>query len=119
LREFFQAGQPRFDLIVLGLGENGHTASLFPGTAVLAEQERWVAEVYVAEQDLYRVTLTAPLINQAELVIFLVAGQNKSGVLPEILHGPRNPQRWPAQLIRPEGGELRWLVDKQAASNLP
>jgi 6-phosphogluconolactonase len=118
LREFFAGQPPRLDLVLLGLGDDGHTASLFPGAPVLAEAERWAAAVYVAEQDLYRVTLTAPLINQAELVVFLVAGDAKAGVLREVLLGPRDPARLPAQLIQPQPGELRWLVDLAAAGSL-
>lgn len=114
LRAYFAEQPPCFDLIFLGLGENGHTASLFPGTPVLQERQRWAAEVYVAEQDLFRVTLTAPLLNQAALVAFLVSGVAKSAVLREVLHGPEDPQRWPAQLIRPTNGSVRWLVDAAA-----
>ncbi len=118
LRNFFTGGEPRFDLILLGLGENGHTASLFPGAAVLAEAARWVAEVYVAEPDLHRLTLTAPFINRAATVAFLVAGAAKAAVVREVIAGPRDPRRLPAQLIRPEPGELHWLLDKGAAGAL-
>jgi 6-phosphogluconolactonase len=116
LRTFFAGQQPHFDLVLLGLGENGHTASLFPGTPVLEERERWVAEVYVAEQDLYRVTLTAPLINQAAVVAFLVSGDAKARILQEVIEGPLDPHRLPAQLIRPTGGDLLWLVDQKACT---
>jgi 6-phosphogluconolactonase len=119
LRKFFAGAAPRLDLVLLGLGDNGHTASLFPGTPVLQEQERWAAAVYVAAGDLYRVTLTAPLINQAAHVVFLVAGGAKAAVLRDVLHGPRDPARLPAQLIRPDGGELLWLADREAAALLP
>jgi 6-phosphogluconolactonase len=115
LREFFAGAPPRLDLVLLGLGHDGHTASLFPGTTVLEEKERWAAAVYVAEGT-SRVTLTAPLINQAALVAFLVAGGDKAEVLREVLHGPRDPARLPAQLIRPQNGELLWLADRQAAA---
>ncbi len=114
LRAFFAEGPPRFDLVFLGLGENGHTASLFPRTPVLEERQRWVAEVFVAEQGLFRVTLTAPLLNQAALVTFLVSGAAKAAVLREVLDGPDDPQRLPAQLIRPTNGSVRWLVDRTA-----
>jgi 6-phosphogluconolactonase len=116
LREYFGGGPPRLDLVILGLGENGHTASLFPHTPVLQEQERWAAAVYVADQDLYRVTLTAPLLNQASAVVFLVAGESKAGVLKEVRQGAHDPERLPAQLIRPESGQLLWLVDEAAAA---
>jgi 6-phosphogluconolactonase len=116
LRGFFGDQSPRFDLILLGLGENGHTASLFPNTSVLEEEEQWVAEVYVAEQKMHRVTFTASLINQAAAVAFLVAGAGKSQVLQQVLEGPSDPKRLPAQMIRPKNGQLMWLVDEEAAS---
>jgi 6-phosphogluconolactonase len=118
LREFFGDQPPRFDLILLGLGENGHTASLFPDTPVLDEQRRWVSDVYVARQDLVRVTLTAPLVNRAAVVAFLVSGAGKAGVLREVLEGPIDPHRLPAQLIRPSHGELHWLVDQDTGALL-
>jgi 6-phosphogluconolactonase len=118
LREFFGNQPPRFDLIFLGLGENGHTASLFPGSPVLEEKERWVSDVHVAGQDLHRVTLTAPIINQAAVVAFLVSGVSKAGVLKEVLEGPVDPMRLPAQSIRPANGELHWLVDRDAGALL-
>lgn len=118
LRQYFAGGPPRLDLVLLGLGDNGHTASLFPGTPVLRETARWVAEVYVAEQDMYRVTMSAPLLNQAAQVAFLVAGAGKAQVLRDILHGPRNPERLPAQLIQPQEGEILWLTDLAAAAQV-
>lgn len=118
LRQFFAGAEPRFDLVLLGLGENGHTASLFPHTPVLTEQKRWVAEVYVQEIDLWRVTLTAPVLNEGQVIAFLVTGANKADVLREVLKGPRDVERLPAQLIRPRHGELRWLVDRPAAARL-
>ncbi|MFN4259971.1 MAG: 6-phosphogluconolactonase [Gemmataceae bacterium] len=119
LRAYFDKEAPTLDLVYLGLGDNGHTASLFPGTPVLTEQRRWVVDVYVAEQDMYRLTLTAPMINQARLVAFLVAGADKAQVLNEVIHGSFDPQRLPAQLIQPQPGELRWLIDEAAAGQLP
>lgn len=119
LREFFGGGPPSLDLVFLGLGADGHTASLLPDDPVLAEAERWVAPVYVAAQDLYRLTLTAPLINRARAVVFLVAGAAKAAVVREVIEGrPRDPHRLPAQLIQPEPGELYWLLDKEVAQEL-
>ena len=115
LRAFFSAGPPRFDLVFLGLGENGHTASLFPGTSAVEERDRWVTEVYIAEQDLYRVTLTVPLFNRAALVAFIVAGGGKALILREVLEGALEPRRIPAQLIKPVNGTLLWLVEREAA----
>jgi 6-phosphogluconolactonase len=119
VRKFFAGRPPRLDLVLLGLGDDGHTASLFPGTPALEEREGWAAAVYLGKQNLDRVTLTAPLINQAAMVVFLVAGKSKAGVLQEVLHGPRDPGRLPAQLIQPQTGELLWLVDLAAAARLP
>jgi 6-phosphogluconolactonase len=118
IKDFFAPHTPSFDLILLGLGENGHTASLFPYNPILDEKERLVRELYVSDQDMFRVSLTAPLINQARKVVFLVYGANKSRVLHEVLEGPHEPRRLPAQLIQPTSGELMWLVDEQAASGL-
>ncbi|MDD2273993.1 MAG: 6-phosphogluconolactonase [Desulfuromonadaceae bacterium] len=118
LRVFFPDGQPRFDLVLLGLGENGHTASLFPGTAVLDEQQRWVAEVSVAEEEIHRLTLTAAAINQAALVVFLVSGTSKAPMLRNVLKEAQNSHRIPARLIKPVDGGLLWLVDRDAACQL-
>jgi 6-phosphogluconolactonase len=118
LRSFFGEGPPRLDLIFLGLGEDGHTASLFPQTPVLKEGKRWAAEIYLPQQDLYRVTLTPHIINHAAVVAFLVAGPTKASILKEVLEGSRHPHRYPGQFIHPSGGRLQWLVDKEAASQL-
>ena len=118
LRSFFAADMPGFDLAFLGLGENGHTASLFPGTAALEERTRWVAEVYVPEEKLHRVTLTAPVINRTAVVAFLVAGSAKADVLRKVLEGTADPLLLPARLIKPVKGELLWMVDREAAQLL-
>ncbi|HPL28084.1 MAG TPA: 6-phosphogluconolactonase [Anaerolineae bacterium] len=106
-----------FDLVLLGLGDDGHTASLFPGSPALREETRWVAATE-SPDGLPRVTLTAPFINRAALVAFLVSGAAKAPALLAVLHGPRDPQRRPAQLICPIAGELLWLVDAAAAQLL-
>ncbi len=123
LRDFFADRQPGFDLVFLGLGENGHTASLFPHTPVLKETRRWVADLYVAdlyraEQDMRRVTLTAAFLNQAATIAFVVSGANKAPVVREILAGPHDPERLPAQLIKPASGEVLWLLDRDAAGEI-
>jgi 6-phosphogluconolactonase len=118
LKAFFGQARPSFDLIFLGMGADGHIASLFPGTAVLWEERRWVAGVSVPDQEVARVTLTSWVINLAALVVFLVAGQDKAEVLKSVLEGPREPVRFPAQLIRPVSQRLLWLVDQEAASLL-
>jgi 6-phosphogluconolactonase len=121
IREFFKLARaewPRFDLILLGLGEDGHTASLFPGTTVLHEQTRLVAAPYVEKLHAHRLTLTPPVLNHAAHVIFLVSGKAKAGILRDILEGEYQPDQRPAQLIRPEQGNLIWITDRAAASTL-
>ena len=107
-----------FDLILLGMGDDGHTASLFPGTEVLQETSKWVDAYYLKAQEMYRITLTAPLINQAYRIAFIAYGQNKAHALKEVLQGERNIQLYPAQLIRPTQGEANWFVDEAAAALL-
>ncbi|MCJ8164137.1 6-phosphogluconolactonase [Pontibacter sp. E15-1] len=118
LQQHFKAGPPQFDLILLGMGDDGHTASLFPGTEVLHETTKWVQAYYLAPQSMFRVTLTAPLINQAKTICFLTFGDNKAPALHEVLEGEPNPEKYPAQLIRPQQGEVYWFVDEKAASQL-
>ncbi len=109
---------PRFDLMLLGMGTDGHTASLFPGAPVLRERERWVA-AYDAGGDVgWRVTLTPVALNAARHVIWLVSGPDKAAPLREVLHGPHRPHELPAQIVRPQSGEVLWLVDAPAAARL-
>jgi len=117
LRDYFQGEAPRFDLVFLGLGEDGHTASLLPHSPSLREKERLVCAGGVAG-GVARVTVTAALINQAALVAFLVSGTEKAAVLKRVLEGERDPQLLPAQLIHPDPGRLCWLIDRPAASLL-
>ena len=119
IKDLFGSEQPCFDLILLGLGENGHTASLFPGTDILHEQERLVKEVFVTEQNMFRISMTVPLINKARNIIFLVAGEGKATVLNTILSGTYEPDTYPAQMISPVDGNLYWYTDEKAASLLP
>ncbi len=119
IRQFYRtAAFPPFDLILLGMGENGHTASLFPGTAVLREKERWAVAQYVEVMTTWRVTFTAPLINAARHVAFLAEGAGKAEMLRNVLEGPYQPDLWPSQLIQPVSGELHWLVDAAAAARV-
>jgi 6-phosphogluconolactonase len=132
LRQFFRVGRtgeagavgeqglpaadvPRFDLVLLGLGPDGHTASLFPGTDALREQRRFAVSNWVAKLESQRITLTAPVLNNAADVLFLVHGTDKAEALKAVLEGPYQPEHLPAQLIRPARGRLRWLVDQTAA----
>lgn len=109
---------PSFDLILLGMGDNGHMASLFPGTAALRETARWVVAQYVEVMATWRVTFTAPLINAARHVAFLAEGAGKAQMLWNVLEGPYQPDVWPSQLIQPLKGELYWLVDAAAAAKV-
>lgn len=109
---------PRFDLILLGLGANAHIASLFPGHPALHEAERLAMAVTVEAEQPHRVTLTAPVINHAARVMFIVTGAEKAAAVKAVLEGPRDPDRYPAQLVAPEDGELLWLMDRAAASLL-
>jgi 6-phosphogluconolactonase len=118
LQAFFGTQPLCFDLVLLGMGTDGHTASLLPGSASLAEQERWTAVTRRPEESFSRVTLTAPLLNRAALVVFLVTGRNKAGVLRAVLEASSPQPVVPAQLIRPLNGDLHWFVDREAASLL-
>ena len=109
---------PRLDLVLLGMGDDGHTASLFPETAALEERRAWVAANWVEKLGAWRVTLTAPTLNAARHVLFLVNGAGKAERLREVLKGERDPARLPSQLIRPHDGTLEWFVDRAAASKL-
>jgi 6-phosphogluconolactonase len=118
LRKFFQTDDvPRFDLILLGIGADGHTASLFPETSAIEVHDRWVVANPVLKLDTTRITLTIPVINAARAVIFLVAGEDKAEALVEILEGEADPRAYPAKLIQPPGGP-EWMVDQSAASLL-
>lgn len=119
LRQFFAGDIPRFDLILLGMGDDGHTASLFPHTAALDETEKWVMANYVAQKNVWRITLTVPVINAAWQVAFLISGAEKAGRLREVLYGTHQPHDLPSQLIQPTRGTLVWLLDTAAASALP
>jgi 6-phosphogluconolactonase len=118
LRDCFGDRLPRFDLVLLGLGTNGHTASLFPHTSAVDETTRWAVAVWVPELNMTRLTLTAPVLNHAENIVFLVAGRDKAPVVRQVLSGPYSPQDLPAQLIRPDEGKLLWLLDRDAAGEL-
>jgi 6-phosphogluconolactonase len=113
------AESPAFDLVTLGIGPDGHTASLFPNTAGLDEMGRLVIANHVPQKDVWRISLTWPVINHAAEVVFEVEGASKTDILAEVLTGPRDPERLPAQLIRPSNGKLLFLLDEAAAQKLP
>ena len=116
---FLNAESPRFDLVLLGMGGDGHCASLFPHKASLQERERWVIP---AEPGLNpfvpRMTMTYPLLNTAQEILFLVAGEDKAEALAQVLEGEHRPKQYPAQAIAPKQGRVTWLVERSAARQL-
>lgn len=108
---------PRFDLVLLGLGTDGHTASLFPDSDALSEREHFVAANWIAKLNAWRITLTFPLLNNAAHVLFLVSGSEKANILRAVLEND-NVNQYPAQSIRPTSGRLLWLVDREAGASL-
>lgn len=118
LHRYFGDEGPSFDLVLLGMGDDGHTLSLFPGTEVVHERSAWTAAYFLTQQNMYRLTLTAPIVNRASCVLFLVAGPKKAAPLQQVLEGPYNPDVYPSQQIKPSPGELVWLVDEKAAADL-
>jgi 6-phosphogluconolactonase len=118
IEEFFGEKKARFDLVLLGLGDNAHTASLFPHTPVLHDKTVGVKEAWLPEQQVFRITFTAPLINQARAVAFLVYGEGKAEAVHQILEQDRDIEQYPAQLIEPTSGDLVWFLDEAAAKNL-
>ena len=119
LREFFSLAEgemPRFDLVLLGMGPDGHVASIFPGSDVINEESRLVVAPFVRQLNCYRITLTLPVLNHAAFVVFMVSGANKAGALRAVLENDNKRDPLPAKLISPNTeGRLLWLVDEQAA----
>jgi 6-phosphogluconolactonase len=113
-----RAAPAGLDLVLLGLGEDGHTASLFPGQPSVHETERWAVAVLAPDRKLWRVTLTPAILNQASDVTFVVSGANKAQTLQHVLEEPFNPDALPAQAIRPIHGRVTWMVDQAAAGRL-
>lgn len=120
LRSFFADAHACFDLVLLGMGDDGHTASLFPGSEAVEKevkglQGRWVVANYVEKLATWRITMTTLPINGAAHVIFLVSGEEKAGTLQQVLNGPYQPRAFPSQLIRPHNGRITWMLDADAA----
>ncbi|MDQ2937991.1 MAG: 6-phosphogluconolactonase [Acidobacteriota bacterium] len=119
LKSFFAGlSWPRFDLVLLGMGDDGHTASLFPGDEALNDATGWVTKTRIERLKQDRITLTVPVFNHAAHAMFLVTGEGKAKRLVEVLRGPFDPKRLPAQAIQLVSGSLQWLIDKAAASLL-
>ena len=116
MRAFFgTSGFPVFDLIMLGIGEDGHTASLFPGTISLEEKTRLAVPVYTKKLKSNRVTVTLPVLNNADQIIFLVAGRSKTHIVRSVLAGDKKRKQYPAGLINPANDKIQWLIDREAA----
>ena len=105
---------PRFDLVLLGMGTDGHIASLFPGNPALWENRKLVTSAYLPKPGIHRITLTCPVINNAACIVFMVAGEEKAEILRRALEGPHEPHLLPAQLVRPQEGEFLWYIDRAA-----
>lgn len=118
LHEYFSGTGPSFDLVLLGMGDDGHTLSLFPGMPVVHEEMAWATSFFLKAQDMYRITLTRPIVNRSKRIAFLTAGAKKTHALKEVLKGKYDPDRYPSQTIMPQAGELHWFVDEAAAAGL-
>jgi 6-phosphogluconolactonase len=118
LRATFEAAPPGFDLILLGMGDDGHTASLFPGTPAVHEAERWVVGHHVPKLDAWRLTFTPVVLNAAGHVLFMAAGAGKAAPLHEVLEGNYRPDLYPSQVVAPINGGTTWLIDDAAAALL-
>jgi 6-phosphogluconolactonase len=115
---YFAGVDVRFDLVLLGLGDNSHTASLFPHTAVLHDKTVSVKEVFLQDQQVFRITMTAPMINQAHHIAYLVYGDGKAEAVHHVIEDKKDIENYPAQLISPKNGDLQWFLDHKAASLL-
>ncbi len=118
LRTYFGNSEFTFDYVLLGMGDDGHTLSLFPGTDVVHEQNLWATSFFLQAQDMYRITLTAPVVNAARCVAFMATGTGKAETLLQVLKGDKNVDLYPSQIIQPKAGELHWFVDEAAAALL-
>ena len=123
LRQYFGGNEnylpeKSFDLILLGMGDDGHTLSLFPGTPVIHEEVKWVTSFFLPAQNMYRITITKNIANQADYIVFMISGSGKAHALHEVLEGEYNPDLYPSQVIEPVHGELHFFIDEAAAAAL-
>jgi 6-phosphogluconolactonase len=118
LHTYFDHTPQSFDLVLLGMGDDGHTLSLFPDSPLIEEHIHWVNAVFVKKQEMYRITLMPLLVNKASKIAFMVDGANKATVLQEVLEGEYMPTKLPSQMIKAPDGELHWFLDEAAAKNL-
>jgi 6-phosphogluconolactonase len=118
LKTIFPGDFPRFDLIFLGLGADAHTASLFPNTKAIHEEERWFVANQVEDGGVWRITATPPVLNNARQIAFLVTGASKAEAVRQVIEGERLVNIYPAQIVAPYHGSVRWMLDKEAASLL-
>lgn len=118
LKTYFGKEQVTFDLVLLGMGDDGHTLSLFPGLPIVHEQKAWVKAFWLEAQDMYRITLTAPVVNNSACVLFMATGAGKAITLKNVIEGTFDAEKFPSQLIRPQNGQLHWFVDEAAAGAL-
>lgn len=118
LHGYFGDEGATFDLVLNGMGDDGHTLSLFPGTEVIHETKAWVKSFFLPAQDMFRITLTAPVVNRAHKVAFLTFGANKAHALQEVLKNAGNVDQYPSQIIQPASGELHWFIDEAAAAGI-
>ena len=118
LHNYFDGQTHSFDLALLGIGDNAHTLSLFPHYDVIHEQEKWVSAFFLKEQNMYRITLTAPIVNRSACIAYLVTGTDKAEALHHIVSDQFNPDEYPAQIIKPVNGEIYWFVDEAAGAKL-
>lgn len=118
LHRYFDGHDTTFDLALQGMGDDGHTLSLFPGMPVIHKTDTWTTAFFLPAQDMYRLTMTAPVVNQSAVITFLVTGEKKAHALHEVLEGTYNPDVYPSQVIKPTTGALHWFVDEAAAGML-